>query len=264
MKKNVIQVISPAPVLNIADFREAFGGKDGTQIPKNAQGHPLHYEFVALPGMRFNLEEVLPRHHHCIYRISTKLYPSPKLYIDSRFTRPAGEEEDFLTLPSFPKPSEILARMEKLVGTNYVWGGNWSAGISELLHYYPPQGSIDEKTKIHWTLQGVDCSGLLYEATGGLTPRNTTELIRYGHAVRIEGRSPGELFSRLRPLDLVVWPGHVWFVFDSIHSIESKSPFGVIKRDLLERLEETCSTRSGVNAWASSLDPEKHFVVRRI
>ena len=261
MKKVVIQVISPAPVLNIADFRAAFGGRDGSQIPTNAKGHPLHYEFVALPGMRFNLEEVLPRHHHCIYRVSTKAYPSAKLYIDSRFTCPALEKAAEAV---FPSSKEILARMQRLIGTLYVWGGNWSSGITELLHFYPPQGPIDEKTKIFWTLKGVDCSGLLYEATGGLTPRNTSELIRYGHAVRIEGRSPEQIVQLLKPLDLVVWPGHVWFVLDANHAIESKSPFGVIKTNLSERLEDTCKTRSGVNTWNASLDPEKHFVIRRI
>jgi hypothetical protein len=154
--------------------------------------------------------------------------------------------------------------MERLVGTAYVWGGNWSKGISDLLLLYPPSGVLDKSTHILWTLKGVDCSGLLYQTTRGLTPRNTKELVHFGSNISIEGKELQELLSLLLPMDMIVWPGHVWFVFDHFFSIESKSPFGVIKRPLNQRLEETLCTRKGVNEWNSSLDPRCHFVIRRL
>ena len=257
--KNTIEVIKPAPVINIPEFHKAFGGRDGAQIPKNSQGHPLHYEFVALPGMHFQVEEILPRHHHRIYRISTTSYPSPKLYIDSRFVKPGKGVKR-----KMPALEEIQRRMEELVGTAYVQGGNWSRGIPELLHLYPPRGSIDEKMKILWMMKGVDAAGLLYEATDGLSPRRMDQLIHFGTGLAIEGKRADEILSLLKPMDMVVWPGHVWFVLDESQSIESKPGVGVIKENLSKCLEKTCKMRKGVNAWEHSLDPDKYFVIRRL
>ena len=259
-----IEIVKPTPVLNTADFHVAFGGIDGKQIPKNPLGHPLHYEFVALPPMRFDIVDILPRHHHFIYRVRSSSYPAPSLYIDSRFTRPAGKN---MESKQFPSRSEILASMQKLLGTRYVWGGNWSLGIPEMLSLYPPLAPIDEITKDLWTLKGVDCSGLIYEVTHGLTPRNTSGLIYCGQDVPIANCSAKQILSRLEPLDMVVWPGkngHVFFVFDSDRTIESKSPFGVIHRPLFELLENVTQERKGVDRWEEGLDPEKHFVIRRL
>lgn len=256
----LIELSSPAPILNTPEFHLAFGGNTGYEIPRDRFGHPLYYEFVALPGMQFAIEEILPRHHHSIYRIHSPLYPAPALFLDSRFCKPTSPS---LITPSFPSRDQLADRMKRLLGTNYVWGGNWSKGIPELLSLYPPQGAISESLKTLWTLKGVDCSGLLYETTQGLSPRNSSALIHFGHPVSIEGKSPRELATQLLPMDMVVWPGHLWFVLDSRTSIESKAPFGVICRPLLERLTEVYSERCGVNAWSTTLDPNTHFVVRR-
>src|SRR5690606_36153514 len=114
-----------------------------------------------------------------------------------------------------------------------------------------------------WTLKGVDCSGLLYEASQGASPRNTQDLIHFGNALLIERKTPVEIASLLLPMDMVVWPGHVWFVLDKDHSIESKSPFGVIQRPLQKRLEETCKERAGIHAWPEKFNPESYFTIRR-
>ena len=259
--KSQIEITKPAPVLNTPDFHVAFGGLDGCQIPKDTLGLPLHFEFVALPGMQFEVIDIIPRHHHFIYHVHSESYPAQHLYIDSRFTRPLRISSQEQSLPS---RKEILSYMESLLGTRYVWGGNWSQGIPELLHLYPPKASIDEETKTLWTLKGVDCSGLLYEATKGLTPRNTSHLIHVGKGVPIAGLTPKQLATNLEPLDIVVWPGHLFFVLNSSFSIESKRPFGVIQRPLLERLEEVCRERKGLDVWKEDLNPEKHFVVRRL
>ena len=252
-----LEIVSPTPILNTPNFRRAFGGTDGRQIPKNSQGHPFYYEFVALPHMRFQIVELLK---DSICRIKTLAYHAKALYLDLRFTREAAA---FPPPPLFPSKGELASRMERLLGTKYVWGGNWSAGIPEMLRLYPPRGPIDTATETLWSLQGVDCSGLLYETSGGLTPRNTSDLIRFGESVPIEGLSSKQILKHLQPTDLVVWPGHVWFVLNSEFSIESKSPFGVIRRNLLEHLEETLRKRRGVDQWSLYLDPATHFVVRR-
>ena len=53
----LVEISSPAPVLNTSDFSFAFGGNTGSEIPINHQGHPYCFEFVALKGMVFQVVE---------------------------------------------------------------------------------------------------------------------------------------------------------------------------------------------------------------
>lgn len=258
IEKSRVEIIEPAPVLNIPEFHLAFS----SEIPRDSFGHPRHMEFVALLGQLFTVEEIHPRHHHSIYRISTPDYKAFDLYLDSRFTKPAGRTPSNTPSQEW-KRNDLTIKMKSLLGTKYVWGGNWSPGISRMLHYYPPQKPLDEETLTLWTLKGVDCSGLLYEVSNGVSPRNTKGLTHFGSALPIEGKTPAEIAAELLPMDMAIWPGHVWFVLDQEHSIESKSPFGVIQRPLLERLEETCKERTGINGWPEPCDPNRYFTVRR-
>lgn len=230
-----MQIHSPAPVLNTSDFRFVFGGKTGSEIPLNSYGHPHFFEFVALKGSYFKIEDKNLSSN--ILRVSSSTYPNSPLFIDSRFgnfVEKKGEE----SLQELPSSEEILSRMNFLLGKPYVWGGNWSCGISEMLSFYPPKKPLDKPTKTLWTFAGVDCSGLLYEATGGLTPRNTKELLQFGTPLPIPNGSIDQIVSQLKPLDMILYPGHVLFVLNSSETIESKSPIGVIKRNLKERLLE--------------------------
>lgn len=256
--KSFIEIAEPAPVLNIPEFHLAFS----SEIPRDSFGHPKHFEFVALPGQIYSVEAIYPRHHHSIYRIGSPNGRTNNLFLDSRFAKPAARALSNAPTPVWER-TELASKMKSLLGTRYVWGGNWSAGISKMLHYYPPQKALDEATLALWTLKGVDCSGLLYEVSNGASPRNTAELVHFGNSLPIEGKGPAELARELLPMDMVVWPGHVWFVLDSAHSIESKSPFGVIQRPLLERLEETCKERKGAGNWPKECDPSRTFTIRR-
>ncbi len=254
-----IQIAKPAPVLNTPDFSFAFGGATGKEIPLDAKGHPYCFEFVALEGMLFQIRNKIPKEGHFIYEAETPFYPHAPLFIDSRFVKEASRP----TPHSMPTANEILKRMAALTGTAYVWGGNWSRGIPETLLFYPPAHPIDSKTESYWTLKGVDCSGLLYEATEGLTPRNTSQLIRYGNSLKTSALKIGELLNQLRPLDLILYPGHVLFVLNPTTSIESKYPFGVIQRNLRERIEELFKKRTLVDEWTAATDAGKHFMIRR-
>ncbi|HSX26669.1 MAG TPA: hypothetical protein VLE89_06655 [Chlamydiales bacterium] len=239
-----IQTNQPTPILNTPDFSYAFGGKNGKEIPLDAKGHPFCFEFVALKGTPFTVE----KEFSSILQVSCSFYPSSPLFLDRRFVTSYNAPFS----PQLPEKKIILERMEKLTGTPYVWGGNWSPGIPEMLSYYPPKDLLDEKTKTYWSLAGVDCSGLLYQATGGATPRNTSQLIHYGKALKINDLP--------QPLDMIIYPGHVLFVLNANFSIESKFPFGVIQRPLKERLEELGSF---VDEWTPDLDPTRHFMIRR-
>jgi hypothetical protein len=118
-------------------------------------------------------------------------------------------------------------------------------------------------------LRGVDCSGLLYEAAGGFTPRNTSALVRFGKPVPVAGLTAAELARRLEPLDLIAWNGHVLIVLDRERLIESRPDCtgragGVRVRPLSVALEEIMKTRKPLDDMGDEKAGEgKGFVVRR-
>ena len=107
-------------------------------------------------------------------------------------------------------------------------------------------------------MRGLDCSGLLFEATLGATPRNSSQLVLFGKSISLN-----YLQDTLRPLDMIVYPGHVLFVRDRNTIIESKSPFGVRTVPIGERMQELLESRSLVNNWSPETPP-KSLIIRRI
>ena len=216
-----IEICSPAPILNTPNFSSVFGGENGSEIPLNPKGQPHHFEFVALEGMAFQVEEMIPTHNATIYRVLCPFYSrSSALYLDSRFAKPGTN-----VIPQTLPPSKIIiTKMTALLGSPYVWGGNWSAGIPEMLSYYPAKGPINDRTRTLWTLRGVDCSGLLFEASHGATPRNTAQLLHFG--------TPVEIGAKLKSLDMILCPGHVVFILDEKRTIEKNFRLGSFKETL--------------------------------
>jgi len=254
--------ISYTPVLNTSDFEMVFGGADGEQVKLDDQGLIREMEFIAFPNTVFEIIESIPKEDHSILKITTSDYPyeSSDLFIDSRFvevvsTKPIDRSQ------VLPGKNKILENILNLEGSNYMWGGNYNAGIEALLNYYSPAIEIDNNVKTNWCLKGVDCSGLIYQATDGATPRNTSSLIKYGTGLDISGKSAEEIADMLMPLDLIVWSGHVIIVVDENTVIESSPPEGVHKSNLIKRLDEVISERTPVNDWATTSG--KRFVVRR-
>jgi len=163
-------------------------------------------EMVALPGFPF--KEL--GHEGPFTKITSDLYPSKEpLYVLKSMVvtgRPRRKRS--------PSTTKIQERLFSLVGTPYVWGGNYHKGFPDLDNPFA----------------GVDCTGLLYEVTEGATPRNSTWLFSSGQIVK----EPD-----LRPLDIIVWPGHIVIALDETRAIESHHERGgVIVRDLKERLNE--------------------------
>lgn len=259
----------PTPVLNTPDFRSAFGGRDGKTLARDSQGLVRAVEFIALPGTVFQIENALNVNGALIYQVSTAEYPPQKtgLYLDSRFVTVSSRPFTPRTA-KIPSKNEILNRMVSNQGAPYVWGGNIARGIPEMFQFYPPSQRIAPQDENMWALRGLDCSGLLYEASNGTTPRNTSELIYFGQPVAIAGLTPAQIAAKLQPLDLIVWKGHVIFVLDKDHTIESCmgcSPAGgVTIRNLRAVLEEVMRTRTAVNQYPRETAPnEKPFVIRR-
>jgi cell wall-associated NlpC family hydrolase len=263
--------VLPSPVLNTPDFASVFGGSDGKTLRLDQSGLIREVEFVAFPETVFHIEEILKYGDHDIYRVTTEEYPYPAktgYFVDSRFVRTSD------TLPS-PKVKHLPAR-EKVIenllaakGSRYIWGGNYREGITQLLTFYPPAtGSLPAITLDFWRLRGVDCSGLLYEATGGYTPRNTSSLISYGRPVPIAGLDAERIASRVEPLDLIVWSGHVMIILDRGRVIESRldqkdKGGGVVVRPLKEALAELLVRRVPMDDYRETTNGGKGFVIRR-
>jgi hypothetical protein len=139
-----------------------------------------------------------------------------------------------------------------------------------MLTFYPPScplSQIDPLTYHNWTMNGFDCSGLLYYATNGATPRNTSDLIqdRFGINLPIQGKTPQEILPLLQELDAIVWKGHVVLVFDKKTAIESRAKKGVVKSPLEIRLHEIIHDlgKTPANSWDSAENKQACFVIKR-
>ncbi|UFS71551.1 NlpC/P60 family protein [Geomonas sp. RF6] len=246
---------SPVPVLNTPDFATVFGGS--VELDPCRGVRPI--EFVALTGTLFRVEGEETTGGVRVYRVTTSDYPYPTstgYYVDARFVAPV--EEGHSERPRrLPPLSEVQRALLAPLGKPYVWGGNVKDGVPLLARYYPKGDP----------LAGVDCSGLLYEATGGYTPRNTSALTSYGSAVPAAGLSADELARRLRPLDLLVWKGHVMIVLDRETLIESTMGCagggGVHRAPLKGALAKLMKSRQPLDAWVADTPGRKGFVVRR-
>lgn len=242
-----LQILKPAPVLNTSNFKRVFSA----QIPLNDKGHPYHYEFVALPGMHF---PIVQRMGDSIFEIQWPAYGKVRLYTDARFGN-VVETPNVLKSEKLLRAKDFLQHMEQHIGVSYIWGGNWAAGIPEMLDYYPPSQPISPRMQELWAFRGLDCSGLLFAASQGATPRNTSALIRFGNPVKM---------NDLRPMDMIVYPGHVLFVRDGTTTIESRATIGsVYVCSLAERLGELLQERQFAEEWVPGMDPARHFVIRR-
>jgi hypothetical protein len=261
---------SPAPVLNTSAFSTVFGGPDGKTLATDRCGQVRELEFIALPGTAFSLRGQFRDGAATVFRVETDDYPMPagtKLYLDSRFIELRGEKPA-PRARTLPPVTEIISALRAAMGSPYVWGGNVQGGVAELSEFFYG-GALPAAAQRRLTLAGLDCSGLLYQATGGWTPRNTSQLVSYGRGVQIEGKKPDEIAGMLEPLDLIVWNGHVLIVLDRQTVIESRLECGkngnggVMTTVLKQRLTEIMQTRRPVDSWPTAGKQRDIFVVRR-
>lgn len=251
------------PILNTQNYLQIFGGNDGKTLPLDSQGLIRQIETIAFPHTKFEIVDLVSEH---ILQVNTSEYSyGMPLFVDQRFliTTPESPSERSLSLLS---SSSLLEKMRSLLGTRYLWGGN-CLGVPDMLSLYPPAipiTDLDEGTLRNWTLQGLDCSGLIYFVTEGFTPRNTSSWVTYGHPVKIENMTLEEILSQLRPLDAIVWPGHILFVKDNQHSIESLAGHGVVLFSLEKRLLNLIEEKKMLpkNDWDVKKN-EPSFVIRR-
>ena len=140
---------------------------------KDRCGQVRQLEFIALPGTVFEVMDTLSAPPG-VLQVHTADYQTPpgiRLYVATELlTRQSTAPPE--RRPLLPAPSKIIQQLRTAVGLPYIWGGNWRNGVTEA-------------GQLHFA--GLDCSGLLYEATDGYTPRNTEQLVAFGSPVAIEG-----------------------------------------------------------------------------
>lgn len=262
----------PAPVLNTPEFSSVFGKDGAGELKVDPSGLIREVEFVALTGTVFKVEKKVISGGRLYYKVLTEDYPYPSskgYFVDARFVSPYRKKLS-PRRKIMPSKEVIFKRLRSAVGNIYIWGGNVSSGVPEMLKYYPPGHSLSKLDRKKWSLAGVDCSGLLYQATGGATPRNTNSLIKYGRSVKIQGASVDEILDIIQPLDIIVWKGHVIIVLDENHCIESRLDYdkssslqdgGVRIRSSGKVIRDLVKERAPVNEYPSA--GGKYFVIRR-
>ncbi len=269
-----VAALDLTPVLNTPDMRSVFGGKDGRTLAVDDEGAVQALEFIALPGTVFTVHDEVFVNGEAMYRVDTMEYPyetETGYFIPAVFVRgiPAGNSA---RTPRILSAEDILFSMTSWIGLPYVWGGNAPEGVAGLMEYFLVRPGDAEHVVDQWALKGLDCSGLLYAATDGLTPRNTSALVVYGDPVEIEGLSAKQIAAAVKPLDLIVWKGHAVIVLDGQNVIESRMDHepdvpgqqgGVRVRRLEERLNEILAERSPVNDYGQCGENKRCFVIRR-
>ena len=263
------------PILSTYDFKSVFGGKDGKTLSLDFEDQIIEVALVAFPGTVFKVKEGYKIDGNIVYRVSYDELPLPEtwpVYVDKRFVEPTyiPPKPRNRTLPS---KDEIIENLLAAEGRIYVWGGSYQKGIPQLLDFYPPTASLSPLMEEKWSLKGVDCSGLLYEATNGNTPRNTSLLLRHGRAVKIEGLDIDQIVAKVEPLDIIVWRGHICVILDKERTIQSRLDYdkekegfqgGVRIQKLRDILKKFIAERVPVNDYESApQDNKSKFVIRR-
>lgn len=260
--------IVPTPVFLTSDIWSYFD----TTLKKNKFWLVEPLEFVAPVGTVFDIiSDRKDSLWNTVYQVSpdVRRYKSKNLFIDARFvqrqsSKPASR---IIILPS---KLQIIKNMSALVWTPYIWWWSRWYAIPQMLTRYPV-GDISRADRAYRQLAWVDCGGLLHTATQGYTPKSTKQLISYGNPVSIAWRTRDQIIDMIKPLDIIVWPGHVIIIASQTYTIEStidanlKKPgnqWGVVVRKLSTVLDEILISRKKIpvdNIW----DSKNSFVIRR-
>ena len=219
----------PIPLYGVPDLEALYG----TRPQKNDRDLLVGIEMVLLPGSKIQVLrevdkgelQVKTAHYNRVLQVKTAHYKVDRpLYVDARHVHEDWAPRPFI-LPSYEQALERLLAIPE--GIRYIYGANFAAGLPHLLEHFPPQVELTSEEKKDWTLEGLDCSGLFFEICEGATVRNCAMLPEIGETLA------APQLKDLRPLDLLLSPGHVVIVESSTKVIESAKRFNGVKRSAL-------------------------------
>lgn len=241
-----------SPVFNIPNIYKFLSEIDG-EVKSDKKGLVPQISFVAPPGKEFEIIEEIEESGYIILKVkpvdSEKIY-----YMDSRFTEQSDSEKNHSGKLS---REEIIRNLKAMEGYPYEYGGSIANGVYKFESMYEITG-LKEK----WKPKGLDCSGLIYQATNGLTPRTSTAITEFGEGLDIEDKELDEIIEMVEPLDIIGYPGHVLIVIDKSKVMESSPKKGVRILQLETRLKQLMKERNPVNS-VKGEDKNKIFVIRR-
>lgn len=217
--------LEPTPIFNQKDLSSIYYGGEGEGLLRCKLGLIRSIELVLFEGDEVFVKE---EKEEGVLEILIPSYPSlAPLYVDRRMVGRGTPRKKGSV--SKEKILEFLYQVP--LGTRYIWGGNILKGNHNLLSYFPPKGTLSTEDWLDWTLQGIDCSGLLYEATQGVSPRNTDDIPSWGKKVK------REKIEEIQPLDILWFKGHMLIALENQEVIQSAhSRGGVVKEALSDEL----------------------------
>ncbi len=267
------------PMFYLEDFPRYFWWGTGGALILDDWQQIDPTETILFPKSVVHVQKILPKNGYTLLEVTSKEYPydSDPHYIDARLLQvyqvSTPLRKRIIVLPT---RTMIINRLRSQVGKPYVWWGNALGWVPYLETLYRPQHTLDTPMRKKWILDGWDCSGILYWATNGYTPRNTSKLITFGTGLEIAGKSATEIAALVKPLDIIVWKWHNMIVIDQKHILEStvnftgtwlsSEPNGVRIRWIEEALTELIEVKNRiwVNEYSDSVpEGKKKFVIRR-
>lgn len=229
------KTVTDTPVLNRSDFAQFFS----QSRVWDDSGHIRFLETILLPGTAL---EVIDQKEP-ILQVVTDEYPSENpLYIDSRFVECSSRPFPARVKKKYTEEEMVKALID-LEGFPYLLGGTVDRTLLLWADLYPPPEGADPFTLRHWVFDGIDCSGLIYFVADGALPRNTSQLYHFGKAV-----------DELKPLDIIVWPGHMFVALDEEYVIESREFDGVVITKWQDRREEIAQYAYKVRRWVDQIN----------
>ncbi len=129
---------------------------------------------------------------------------------------------------------QVINRLKSCEGSMYLFGGCYSKGVGVFREFLEKIGFVDmfekhikdndihlsnEERELVLNLKGLDCSGLLCQATDYLFMGDAKDVYRFGidnkgYLLDIAGKNSKEICNMLEPLDVIVYKGHMIVVID--------------------------------------------------
>jgi len=222
-------------------------------IPRDESGLFRGLETILLPNSEVQIRSI----EDYIAMLDDSIYPKKGCFTLTQFLDLRLDEEP---QQKNLKIEYLKDRLVSLTGMPYVWGSSYVLTQFEKFVFYETFKDFPKQVleNLMHLFSGLDCSGLLHFVTSGHTPRNTSELVNFGIGLDIDQLSFSEILKKIKPLDFLVWKGHVVIFLSSEKIIESRLGYGVYLSDAQERLNEVLQSKRPVNSYV-----EGGFVVRR-